>query len=203
MCRWCKSNQGFWTSTQLIIQRAFSKLKSKVAEIMRLVFEALPIQSTSLVGTLWRRDSQLCVWPERAFTFLARPLPGKQGIFIISNLPRQKTDTNTILASHGVMSSLVKLFSVKFHSPHSLALLVKLVAEELWFWGIYGMSSDIGLHRHPSQPQRYYWPRLWRKMYRPPSRCFTAASKRFLCCKVLTAGLTFLSIKNFGGDHQF
>ena len=38
----------------------------------------------------------------------------ERGIFIISNLLRQKTDTNTILASHGVMSSLVKLFSVKF-----------------------------------------------------------------------------------------
>ena len=39
-----------------------------------------------------------------------------RGIFIISNLLKQKTDTNTILASHGVMSSLVKLFSVKFQT---------------------------------------------------------------------------------------
>ena len=164
-------------------------------------------QNWEIIFNFQDQTGKVSVWVSLRFSVVCLTRPGvsavARGIFIISNLLRQKTDTNTILASHGVMSSLVKLFSVKFHSAHSLALLVKLVAEELWLWGIYGMSSDIGLHRHPSQPQRYYWPRLWRKMYRPPSRCFTAASKRFLCCKVLTAGLTFLSIKNFGGDHQF
>ena len=66
------------------------------------------------------QTGKVSVWVSLRFSVVCLTRPGvsavARGIFIISNLLRQKTDTNTILASHGVMSSLVKLFSVKFHS---------------------------------------------------------------------------------------
>ena len=71
------------------------------------------------------QTGKVSVWVSLRFSVVCLTRPGvsavARGIFIISNLLRQKTDTNTILASHGVMSSLVKLFSVKFHPLTKIA----------------------------------------------------------------------------------
>ena len=114
-----------------------------------------------------------------------------RGIFIISNLLKQKTDTNTILASHGVMSSLVKLFSVKFQTLTNIGGEVGasiVVQRNLWNEFSFCPLTDIIEHG-------------WEKYI--DSRLVVLPSLHFLGHKVLTAGLTFLSIKNLGGDHQF
>ena len=119
----------------------------------------------------------------------------ERGIFIISNLLRQKTDTNTILASHGVMSSLVKLFSVKFQPLTNIGGEVGasiVVQRNLWndfsFWPLKPKSLTTDIIDHGGE--KYIDSRLV---------VLPSLHLLFLGHKVVTVGLTFLSIKNLGG----
>ena len=144
-------------------------------------------------GSKSRSEIPSCVFDPmyRPFTNVAV----ERGIFIISNLLRQKTDTNTILASHGVMSSLVKLFSVKFQpltnidiSEVGASLVVQRNSwNEFSFWPLKPQSLTTDIIDHGGE--KYIDSRL----------VVLPSFLLFLGHKVVTVGLTFLSIKNLGG----